>query len=221
MPIGHLVSQVSVPVRVMLVLAVMFMAAWMTVLKPKAEVIPPAEPAPQSAPGAAVDAAQGAVDAVDQRNTAAGASVGVGPGSTPATGSAPATTPSQGTQPAPAAAEAVEAAEEGGLPLKVLRGIADRKVIVLLFWNPKAADDQAVRRELKGIGAHANKGKVLVHVAPLEKVSNFQQITRGANVDQSPTVVVVDGNRQVETLVGFNDRATIHQAVRDALRAGK
>ena len=36
--------------------------------------------------------------------------------------------------------------------------------------------------------------------------------------DFTPTVVVIDRNRKVETLVGYVDRVTIDQAVTDALR---
>lgn len=217
------------PIRVMVVLAVMFMGAYMTVLKPKTEEVPPATAvpvtaggAPQTQVGQPVSAAGNAVAGADARNAQAEAAASGVTSEAPAAGSAPVATTSQpagSAAKAPGSKEAVEAGQVGGLPLSVLRGIADRKVLVLLFWNSKAADDRAVRRELRAIDRH--KGKVLVHVAPLKKVAAYQQITRSANVDQSPTVVVVDGNRQVETLVGFNDRRTIDQAVSDAVRASR
>jgi hypothetical protein len=227
LPIAENVSQISPPVRVLLVLSVMFMAAWMTILKPKEETVPPATTpatatAPQSQPGQQVSAAKDAVAGADARNGQAEAAADGVTGATPA---APAATGTTATAPttstpaakAPAKGEAVKAGEAGGLPMRVLQGIADRKVIVLLFWNKGAADDRAVKRELTHI--RKDKRKVVVQSAPLTKVSAYQQITRGANVDQSPTVVVVDRNRQVQTLVGFSDRATIDQAVSDALRA--
>jgi hypothetical protein len=223
LPITRLVSQISPPVRVLLVLSVMFMAAWMTILKPSEEVVPaadvPAATAAQTAPGQQVSAAKDAVAGADARNGQAEvAADGVTDGSSAAaaTGSVPATASTTGAA-APGKSEAVKAGEAGGLPLSVLKGIADRKVVVLLFWNSNASDDRAVRRELKGIDRH--DGKVVVEVAPLGKVAGYQQITRGANVDQSPTVVVVDRNRQVQTLTGFSDRQTIDQAISDALRA--
>jgi hypothetical protein len=224
MPIARFVSQISPPVRVVVIIAVLFMAAYMTVLKPKEEEIPPVDAgvaAPQTQAGQAVSATQNAVNGADSRNAQAEAAAGGVTGDVPvATGATSVgtavTTPAQT---APKRGEAVEAGKAGGLPLKVLRGIADGKVMVLLFWNRNAGDDQAVRKELRGVDRH--KGKVLVHVAPLGKVSDYQQITRGANVDQSPTVIVVDRDRQVETLVGFNDRATYDQAVSDALRKSR
>jgi hypothetical protein len=223
LPIAENVSQISPPVRVMLLLSVMFMAAWMTVLKPKEEAVPPATTpvtaaaAPQTAPGQQVSAAQDAVAGADARNDQAEAAADGVTGSAPAaTGVAPSTSAAPAAE-APAKGEAVKAGEAGGLPMRVLQGIADRKVIVLLFWNRNAADDKAVRRALTHI--KKDKRKVVVQAAPLSKVAAYQQITRGANVDQSPTVVVVDRNRQVETLAGYSDRHTIDQAVSDALRA--
>ena len=209
------------PIRVMLVVAAMFIGAYMTVLKPKTEEFPGAPGTPQTQAGASVSAAGNAVAGADARNAQAETAASGVTEAPVTTGSAPSATTSQpsGSTQAPGSKEAAKAGKAGGLPLSVLRGIADRKVIVLLFWNSKAADDRAVRRELRGIDRH--KGKVLVHVAPVKKVSAYQQITRGANVDQSPTVVVVDRDRHVETLAGFNDRRTINQAVSDALRSSR
>ena len=98
----------------------------------------------------------------------------------------------------------------------MLRALGDKKVVVLLFWSPKAAEDKAVRRSLTGIDRH--KGKVLAHATHVRKIAAYGQITRAADVEQSPTIVVVDSDRKVETLVGYVDRVTINQAVTDALR---
>jgi hypothetical protein len=219
LPITPSVSQISPPVRVILVLSILFMLAWMTVLKPKEEAIPPAnDPAVTQPVSAAQDAVNGANARQGQADAAAdGIIAGAGTPATAGTTSGSAPTTSGGT--APKADDAVKAGEAGGLPISILKGIADKKVMVLLFWNKNASDDQAVRDELRSIDRH--DGTVLVHVAPLGKVADYQQITRGANVDQSPTVVVVDGNRQVETLVGYADAGSIDQAVSDALRASR
>ena len=98
----------------------------------------------------------------------------------------------------------------------MLRALGDRKVVVLLFWSPKAAEDKAVRKALTDVDRH--KGKVLAHATHVKRIAAYGQITRGADVEQSPTVVIVDRNRKVETLVGYVDRVTIDQAVTDALR---
>ena len=97
----------------------------------------------------------------------------------------------------------------------MLHAIGDRKVLVLLFWSPKSADDRAVRKALAGIDRH--DGRVVAQAAHIKRIAAYQQITRGADVEQSPTVVVVDRDRKVQTLVGYVDRTSIDQAVTDAL----
>jgi hypothetical protein len=93
------VSQISPPIRIVLVAAIAFIGAYMLFLRPKDEVTPPAEPAPNvqtdapavSKPGKVVEAAQGAVaaangqleqqesvDGVDAGEAAAGGRAGHG-----------------------------------------------------------------------------------------------------------------------------------------------
>ena len=66
-----------------------------------------------------------------------------------------------------------------------------------------AADDRAVRREL----AKANRydGKVVVDAARRSSKLAANAVIGGADVDQSPTVVVVDRNRKAVVLVGYVD----------------
>jgi hypothetical protein len=224
-------SQISPPIRILLVCAVAFMAAWMLFLRPKDEAVTPvaAAPSPAATPrpvaaggtkadslaGKAVEKANEATAAQDAQaeKLAGGAGANddtaTAPGTTATT--APATAPTDSTKPGKLSAAATD-----GLPLRVLRAIADHKVVVLLFWNPKAVDDADVRKALTGIDRHHRK--VLAHATNIKHIAAYQQITRGADVRQSPTIVVVDRNRKVETLVGFVDRQSINQAVEDALR---
>jgi hypothetical protein len=205
--------------RIALGAAVAFLLVWMVALRPKTEEVPApaAAPAPnvqtgapaQSAPGQAVQQAQGAANAASA-NAAASAGTAAAP-TTPATGAAPATAPANGAKPADTATK-VDASS--GLPLTVLRAIADKKVLVMLFWNPKASDDAAVRRELRQV-----KGKgVFTHVADIKSVARYASITRGVNLAQSPTVVVVDRKLQATPLTGFVDASEIRQVVADAKR---
>jgi hypothetical protein len=226
-------SQISPPIRILLVGAVAFMAAWMLFLRPSTDAGTPADDPvaaatrpvdaggaeSQSAAGKAVEAANNATAAADQRveriengtETAADAGKAA---------NAPAATQS-GAEPKAAAAGAAPAkvGDKTQLPVRVLRAIAERKVIALLFWSPKSVDDQQVRKALRGIDRH--DGKVMAHATHIKRIAAYQQITRGANVEQSPTVVIIDRDRTVQTLVGFVDRTTIDQAVTDALRKGK
>jgi hypothetical protein len=228
-------SQISPPIRILLVCAVAFMAAWMLFLRPKDDAGTPAAATPSPAASQPVDAGGAKAEslagkAVEKANEATAAQdaraeeLAGGAGETAATPSATAATPSAtaatpaddtaaGSEPAKLTAEAASA---GGLPLRVLRALGDRKVVVLLFWSPKAAEDKAVRKALANVDRH--KGKVLAHATNIKRIAAYGQITRGADVEQSPTVVVVDRNRKVETLVGYVDRVTIDQAVTDALR---
>lgn len=227
-------SQVSPPIRILLIGAVVFMAAWMTVLKPKTEEEAP--PAATTATAANVQsgapavsqsgkAVQTAQQAAATASQAASARAGEAPASAPSTTSAapasaaakPATATAPAGQPAAAAGSKGSAASQAALPTSVAKAIADKKVLVMLFWNSKGLDDRAVRREMRGIDRH--KGKVKVHVADIKDVARYGPITRGVNMDQSPTVVVVDRKLQAEALVGYNDRGLIQQAVSDALRA--
>ena len=101
--------------------------------------------------------------------------------------------------------------------MPVAKAVAEKKVLVMLFWNPKAADDRAVRRELRTVGSRHRK-EVVVHVADVKDISRYAPVTRGVNVEQSPSVVVVGRDRQATLLEGYSDREAISQAVYDALR---
>ncbi len=227
MPTTGVMSQISPPIRILLVCAVAFMAAWMLFLRPKAEVAAPAAvtatPAttpPVAAGGEKADGLAGkAVEKANETTAAQDAraeELAGGTGSAAAPSIISATPPAEGPPSAKPGKLTDEVAEAGGLPLRVLRALGDKKVVVLLFWSPKAAEDKAVRRSLTGIDRH--KGKVLAHATHVRKIAAYGQITRAADVEQSPTIVVVDSDRKVETLVGYVDRVTINQAVTDALR---
>jgi hypothetical protein len=221
-------SQISPPIRILLVCALAFLAAWMLFLRPKDDAGTPAvatPTAPSSRPvedgGAKADSLAG--KAVEKANEATAAQdaraeeLAGGAGETAAAPSATATTAADPTAASGKPGKLTnKAAAAGGLPIRVLRALGERKVVVLLFWSPKAAEDKAVRKALTGVDRH--KGKVLAHATHVKRIAAYQQITRGANVEQSPTVVVVDRNRKVETLVGYVDRVSIDQAVTDALR---
>jgi len=223
-------SQISPPIRILLLCAVAFMAAWMLFLRPKDDAGTPAAATPTAPSSRPVEAGGAKADslagkAVEKANEATAAQdaraeeLAGGAGETAA--SAPSTTAAAAADDPAATADdhgklTKKAAAAGGLPLRVLRALGERKVVVLLFWTPRAAEDKAVRKALGGIDRH--KGKVVAHATHVKRIAAYGQITRGADVEQSPTIVVVDRNRKVETLVGYVDRVTIDQAVTDALR---
>lgn len=210
------VSQISPPIRIVLVLAVAVLGLYMLFLRPKEEVIPPAD-APVAAegavsePGKVKEAAQGAVEAANGQLAQQESVDGVQAGESAATGTTGATA-------AKGSAAATPVSEDlKGLPKPVRQAIRNDKVLVLLFWNGKSVDDKAVRASLRKVDRW--DGRVSVHVAPLEQISKYGQIARGVDVEQSPTIVIVDRDLKGETLVGYVDTTTIDQAVVDALRS--
>jgi hypothetical protein len=212
------VSQISPPIRIILVAAIGLIAAWMLFLKPSSGTT--AKPAATAtAPGVkglarAIDKAHGAVSAQQKSNAAIEQATG---GQVAAKGAAAATSPA-----VEAARKAVQGAATGtktaahDLPLPVLKAIAANKVMVLLFWNPDSADDRAVKKAVGKVNRW--KGEVFVSSAPIKTISDYGRITRGADVEQSPTVVVVDRKLRATNLVGYVDTQSIDQAVVDARR---
>ena len=212
-PIREVVSQISPPIRILLVLAVAVLGVYMLVLRPKPEEVPPVEPAGTSVsePGKVRDAAEDAVDAANGQLAQQESVDGVDAGEA-AAGSATKKESAQGK-----GAAAGEPAEDlKGLPKPVRKAIRQDKVLVLLFSNGKSADDLAVQAALKKVDRR--DGRVFVHTAPLKRISRYGRIARGVSVEQSPSVVVADRNLLADTLVGYVDRTTINQAVTDALR---
>lgn len=208
-------SQISPPIRIVLVAAVALIGAWMLFLRPKTETTPPVTQAPPTAPGmkgltndiAKAKAASKTSDAANAKIQAAtGQDTGAAAGSKSATQAA-------GTS---AGAATAKGADTAGLPKRVANAIDDKKVVVLFFYNPKSADDRAVKHAVAKVDRW--KGEVVVQTANVKSVSRYAKIARGADVSQSPTIVVVDRNLKAERLVGFQDTRSIDQAVVDALR---
>jgi hypothetical protein len=229
-------SQISPPIRILLVAVIGLCAAYMLFLRPKDEAVAPAAtpaaattPAPahdpgaktQSKPGAIVQKATGDTQAASDRSEqAAGSGEGIddgttnGPSSTGVNTNPVTSAPATGQTSAPTTATKEQLAS---LPKAVRKAIVKRKVVVLLFYNNRSYDDRAVRRELSHVSHYGNQVFVAAHW--IKNVSRYQAITRGVDVEQSPTIVVADANLKADTLVGYTDRDTIDQMVVDAIRA--
>jgi hypothetical protein len=89
---------------------------------------------------------------------------------------------------------------------------------VVLFYNPLGSDDSAVRRAVRGVDRFG--GRVSVHSAPISKVGDYEAITRGVQVLQAPTVLVIGHDRKARKLVGLTDAEEIDQLVSDVGGAG-
>ncbi|HWF33983.1 MAG TPA: hypothetical protein VG295_01385 [Solirubrobacteraceae bacterium] len=97
----------------------------------------------------------------------------------------------------------------------VNRSLARHKVLALLFYNPAAADDQAVRQELRAIPTR--RGRVVKLAIPLSELASYPVITNQVLIQTSPTLAIVDRHAQAFTLVGFLDGLEISQRVDYAL----
>jgi hypothetical protein len=215
-PIREVVSQISPPIRILLVLTVAVLGAYMFFLRPKPVEDVPVEPAGTSVtqPGQVGDAAEDAVDAANSQLAQQESVDGVDAGES-AAGTQAGTKQAQPGK-AQAGAAATPAQDLKGLPKPIRKAIRSDKILVVLFSNGKSYDDKFVEKEV----AKINKwdGRVFVHTAPLRKISKYGRIARGANVEGSPTVVVIDRDLRAETLVGWVDRGRIDQVVLDARR---
>jgi hypothetical protein len=165
-------------------------------------------------------------------NTAAGASTGgssirtpVTPSSTPSTaapaagaGSVPVIsgTASAKTQVAPAAGHAVPTRSARQRLGVVSRAVQERKVVAMLFYNPKAADDRAVKSELAAVPSSG--GKVVSLAVPLFELSFYPVVTSQVPVTMSPTLVIINPLRQASTIEGFADSFEISQRITDAVQ---
>ncbi|HEX7611066.1 MAG TPA: hypothetical protein VF380_10350 [Solirubrobacteraceae bacterium] len=112
------------------------------------------------------------------------------------------------------------------------------KVAVLLFWDPRGADDRAVQRQLlllervhhrlapfahnptvqrlnKAFGLDLTK-KIAVHRALTNQVASFGSVTRGVQVYGTPTILVIGKAGQATTMTGFADAFGIEQAIDEA-----
>jgi hypothetical protein len=92
------------------------------------------------------------------------------------------------------------------------------KVVLLLFWNPKGADDAVVRKELQVVGKKLG-GKIAVHDALANQVGSFGSITRAIQVYQTPTILLVNRRGLATTLSGFTDVFSIEQTIDEARHA--
>jgi hypothetical protein len=217
------VDQISPPFRIALVALLAVCALWFTVLKPKDPATETSTPTAPGATGLGNDVNSAKDEAA--KSDAANAKVQAATGGTTATPSKSATATKPAAKTAtkkPAATGAAPAAKKatGADPAASLLSALDRKdTVVLLFRNAKASDDRAVEKALKAVDRH--KGNVVVKVAPIANVARYEAITRGAEVMQSPTVLVIGPDHKARAVVGFTTTREVDQVVADTLAAAK
>lgn len=168
--------------------------------------------------------------AVATSNASNAASGNDGTGSSASTSTTAATAPSQTTTSTkPASKSAAKAKPVPHLTAKVgahnpatlarlstvQNAMAKHKMVVMLFYNPSGADDQAVDQQLAGVSTHA--GKVVKLNIPLNEAANFTAVTNQVPVNFSPTLVLIAPSGQTDEIVGFADQYEIAQRVDDGL----
>ena len=229
MPICGTVSQISPPIRIVLIAVIGLLAAWMLFLRPKTEPTPAPTPAPATAPGVtglsnAVDKAKDASAASDEANEKVQKATGDDAAKADAgkSGSAKETAP-QFVTGRELPLEPLSAEQTEDLPKVIVKALDQRKVFVVgVFdtrekrWARMARDDRAVRRELSETNRY--KGDVVATSSTLGKLSSLNAVIGDLGVTQTPSVVVVDRNRKAVVLTGFVERNAINQAIADARR---
>lgn len=97
----------------------------------------------------------------------------------------------------------------------VRTAVTDHKVVAMLFYNPAASDDQALKQELASVRTH--KGQVVKLAVPLNQSGNFTALTQQVPVNLSPTLVVISRAGDASEDVGYTAPFVIDQQVEDAL----
>jgi hypothetical protein len=117
----------------------------------------------------------------------------------------------------------------------VEHALHEGKIAVILFWNPKSADDAIVDYELKLLETIHHLIRPLPRTAQLRKalkasgleleksfaaffstasqVASYGTITRGVQVYATPTILVVNKQGHTTVLTGLQDALSIEQAI--------
>ncbi len=119
----------------------------------------------------------------------------------------PAAKPAPPTKPATTGTPSMQVAVEHELQ--------QHKTVLILFWNPRGADDVAVHKELPAV-QHALGGKVAVHYASASQVGAYGTITHAVQVTQTPTLLIVNPHGQTTTITGLTDAFSIEQFVAES-----
>jgi hypothetical protein len=217
-------NRVSRPLQAVLVAVVLFLAVWLVALRPSASPSGSASPA-VSAPGVAglgraVNKAHQAVANSNAASLAHGGTIATTPSISTFSTSPSHATPAPGAVVAGRPAVVAPRAQAGAAVQRldvVSRALQSKKVLALLFYNPAAADDVAVRQELASIPLRS--GRVVELAVPLTELTRYPVVSTQVAVNTSPTLVVINSHQLATTIVGFADSFEISQRIADALQA--
>jgi hypothetical protein len=214
------VEQISLPFRIAIVALVVVGGLWFAVLRPKSDETSKSSAAP-GVTGLANDVTK-AKDAVNASNassagTEAAANAVGGEGTTGAPAANSSTTQPGATTNGsePTKPGLADDAVDGDPSKAVLSAVDAGKVAVVLFWNKNASDDRATRRALRDVDLH--HGKVVTRAVPIGDVGKYEAITRGAQVLESPTVLVIGAGGKARAITGYTQAKEIDEVVGSAL----
>jgi hypothetical protein len=126
--------------------------------------------------------------------------------------------PAAAAKTAPAASPRSGTSAKRDESAKVKRVLADleaKKVVVLLFWDKRNADDREVYRSVES--ADRRNGKVSVRAAPIQQIDAYDAVTQGVPVVGSPSVMVIDRSKRATVITGLTVKTEIDAVVRRAL----
>jgi len=115
---------------------------------------------------------------------------------------------------AAAAAEREEPGASAGLPVRVARALAAKKIVVVFFYQRRGADDAATAKAVKALNGRAARTRVFS--APIKDVERYRRVVQGLGVSQAPAVVIVDRRGKARLVEGYVDSESLLQQVRDA-----
>jgi hypothetical protein len=95
--------------------------------------------------------------------------------------------------------------------------LAAGKIALILFWDPRGADDNAVHRAVQAL--NRSHLKIAVNYAGASQVATFGTITRGIQVYGTPTLLIINKKGQTTTLTGLQDGFAIEQAISEARKS--
>jgi hypothetical protein len=146
------------------------------------------------------------------------------------TTASPSTTKSTGTASKPATKTSAPAPSKSASPGAPARNaansrqhsveaqLAQGKIAVILFWDPKGADDRITQKALRSLRGNSSL-KIAIDEASAAQVASFGTITRGVQVYGTPTLLFVNKHGRAVTLTGLQPAYAIAQAVREARHA--
>jgi hypothetical protein len=208
------VTSLSRPFQVVLAVFALLVALWFVALR--------AHNSGSSEPNSGSSASQPAKPATHQQSGAEG-------GSQKTTGSATAAQPTvthastgdtgsvehTATAPKGAAKQATSTSSVPAKQREVEHELSQHRTVLILFWNPRAAEDRAVHNELPAVQRKLGK-KIAVHYAGAKQVGDFGSVTHAVRVNQTPTLLIVNPQGQTTTRTGLIDAYAIKQAVSEA-----